>query len=57
MVDLYYVYCLYDKDLQVITKTQVVGLQKWSIRLIFVWLLLSRYEGNESPSVDNCNVS
>ena len=28
MIDLFYVYCINDKDLQEITKTQVVELQK-----------------------------
>ena len=28
MIDMYYVYCINDKDLQEITKTEVVGLQK-----------------------------
>ena len=28
MIDLYYVYCIHDKDLQEVTKTELVVLQK-----------------------------
>ena len=41
MIDLYYVYCINDKDLQEFTKTEVLVLQKnWSTLFFFVWLLL-----------------
>ena len=47
MIDLYFVYCIDDKELQEKTKTQLIGLQKLIYSNFSLWLLLIPYEVNE----------